>query len=134
MATLLDSSKTSDRGRTLAPPPLDLRGTPTGALCNLDCEYRLSLPKPQFYAVDRAWMSDEVLDSCLGQLGGSDRDAMPQDGQEDPIDGRGDCHCIALDADLRGYPKGTRKRKEDHGDHEFSYSPEHALVCRAICC
>lgn len=51
-----------------APPQFHVLAKPTGAICNLDCEYCFFLMKEALYPGDRFRMSDEVLEAYLTQL------------------------------------------------------------------
>ncbi len=48
--------------------PFSVLAKPTGAVCNLDCDYCYFLSKEQLYQGSRLRMSDEVLESYLEQL------------------------------------------------------------------
>ena len=48
--------------------PFHLLAKPTGALCNLDCDYCFFLSKEMLYPGSRFRMSDEALEAYLGQL------------------------------------------------------------------
>ena len=51
-----------------APEPLHVMAKPTGAVCNLDCEYCFFLSKEQLYPGSRFRMGDEVQEAYLRQL------------------------------------------------------------------
>jgi uncharacterized protein len=51
-----------------APPAFHLLAKPTGAQCNLDCDYCFFLSKEMLYPDSRFRMSDEQLDAYLRQL------------------------------------------------------------------
>jgi uncharacterized protein len=51
-----------------APPAFHLLAKPTGAICNLDCEYCFFLSKEMLYPGSRFRMADELLDTYLRQL------------------------------------------------------------------
>ncbi|MEZ5141830.1 MAG: anaerobic sulfatase maturase [Acidimicrobiales bacterium] len=51
-----------------APPSFHVLAKPTGAICNLDCDYCFFLSKEALYPGDRFRMSDEVLDTYVRQL------------------------------------------------------------------
>ncbi len=51
-----------------APPAFHLLAKPTGAQCNLDCDYCFFLSKEMLYPDSRFRMSDEQLDTYLRQL------------------------------------------------------------------
>jgi uncharacterized protein len=51
-----------------APPAFHLLAKPTGAQCNLDCDYCFFLSKEMLYPDSRFRMSDEQLDGYLRQL------------------------------------------------------------------
>lgn len=54
---------------TLQPPPaFHLLAKPTGATCNLDCEYCFFLSKEMLYPGSRFRMADEMLESYVRQL------------------------------------------------------------------
>jgi uncharacterized protein len=55
-------------GRATAPPQFHVLAKPTGAICNLDCEYCFFLTKEALYPGDRFRMSDDVLEAYLTQL------------------------------------------------------------------
>ncbi len=48
--------------------PFHLLAKPTGPICNLDCEYCFFLTKEALYPGDRFRMTDEVLETYIGQL------------------------------------------------------------------
>jgi len=50
------------------PPAFHLLAKPTGAICNLDCEYCFFLAKEQLYPGSKFRMSDEVLETYIRQL------------------------------------------------------------------
>lgn len=52
----------------VAPPSFHLLAKPTGAICNLDCEYCFFLSKEQLYPGDRFRMTDTLLETYLRQL------------------------------------------------------------------
>src|SRR5436305_3563764 len=51
-----------------APQAFHLLAKPTGAQCNLDCDYCFFLSKEMLYPDSRFRMSDEQLDAYLRQL------------------------------------------------------------------
>jgi uncharacterized protein len=51
-----------------APPAFHLLAKPTGAICNLDCEYCFFLSKEALYPGSRFRMADELLDTYIRQL------------------------------------------------------------------
>lgn len=51
-----------------APPVFHLLAKPTGAVCNLDCQYCFFLSKEQLYPGDRFRMADELLERYIRQL------------------------------------------------------------------
>ncbi|MGA9380406.1 MAG: hypothetical protein WBV73_16705, partial [Phormidium sp.] len=51
-----------------APPAFHLLAKPTGAICNLDCEYCFFLAKEQLYPDSKFRMSDDLLESYIQQL------------------------------------------------------------------
>ena len=51
-----------------APPAFHLLAKPTGAICNLDCEYCFFLSKEMLYPGSRFRMADELLETYLRQL------------------------------------------------------------------
>lgn len=51
-----------------APPAFHLLAKPTGAICNLDCQYCFFLAKEQLYPGSKFRMTDEVLESYIQQL------------------------------------------------------------------
>src|SRR5271166_2446708 len=51
-----------------APPAFHLLAKPTGAQCNLDCDYCFFLSKEMLYPDSRFRMSDEQLEQYLRQL------------------------------------------------------------------
>jgi uncharacterized protein len=51
-----------------APPAFHLLAKPTGAICNLDCEYCFFLSKEMLYPGSRFRMADDLLESYLQQL------------------------------------------------------------------
>jgi uncharacterized protein len=51
-----------------APPQFHVLAKPTGAICNLDCEYCFFLTKEALYPGDRFRMSDDVLEAYVTQL------------------------------------------------------------------
>ena len=48
--------------------PFHVLAKPTGAICNLDCEYCFFLTKESLYPGDRFRMADDVLEAYIGQL------------------------------------------------------------------
>ena len=52
----------------VAPPSFHLLAKPTGAICNLDCDYCFFLSKEQLYPGDRFRMTDALLETYLRQL------------------------------------------------------------------
>jgi len=51
-----------------APPAFHLLAKPTGAICNLDCDYCFFLSKEMLYRGSRFRMADDVLESYIRQL------------------------------------------------------------------
>ena len=51
-----------------APPAFHLLAKPTGAICNLDCEYCFFLSKEMLYPGSRFRMADDLLETYLQQL------------------------------------------------------------------
>ncbi|VXD22529.1 anaerobic sulfatase maturase [Planktothrix paucivesiculata] len=51
-----------------APPAFHLLAKPTGAICNLDCQYCFFLAKEQLYPGSKFHMTDGVLESYIQQL------------------------------------------------------------------
>jgi uncharacterized protein len=51
-----------------APPYFHVLAKPTGAICNLDCEYCFFLSKEALYPGDRFRMSDDLLDTYIRQV------------------------------------------------------------------
>ncbi|GAB4350350.1 MAG: anaerobic sulfatase maturase [Leptolyngbyaceae cyanobacterium] len=51
-----------------APPTFHLLAKPTGAICNLDCQYCFFLAKEQLYPGSKFRMSDELLETYIQQL------------------------------------------------------------------
>jgi uncharacterized protein len=51
-----------------APPAFHLLAKPTGAVCNLDCEYCFFLSKEMLYPGSRFRMADELLETYIQQL------------------------------------------------------------------
>jgi uncharacterized protein len=51
-----------------APPAFHLLAKPTGAICNLDCEYCFFLSKEMLYPGSRFRMADDLLEGYLRQL------------------------------------------------------------------
>jgi uncharacterized protein len=51
-----------------APPAFHLLAKPTGAICNLDCEYCFFLSKEMLYPGSRFRMADDLLETHLRQL------------------------------------------------------------------
>lgn len=51
-----------------APRPLSVLAKPSGAICNLDCDYCFFLAKEQLYPDGRFRMAEEVLEAYLTQL------------------------------------------------------------------
>ncbi|WP_088889533.1 anaerobic sulfatase maturase [Leptolyngbya ohadii] len=50
------------------PPAFHLLAKPTGAICNLDCEYCFFLAKEQLYPGSKFRMADDLLESYIQQL------------------------------------------------------------------
>jgi uncharacterized protein len=48
-----------------APPAFHLLAKPTGAICNLDCEYCFFLSKEMLYPGSRFRMADDLLELAL---------------------------------------------------------------------
>jgi uncharacterized protein len=59
----------------IAPPAYHVLAKPTGAICNLDCEYCFFLAKEALYPGSRFHMSDELLETYIRQLIESHRSA-----------------------------------------------------------
>jgi len=51
-----------------APPAFHLLAKPTGAICNLDCEYCFFLSKEMLYPGSRFRMADDLLETYIRQL------------------------------------------------------------------
>ena len=51
-----------------APPAFHLLAKPTGAICNLDCEYCFFLSKEMLYPGSRFRMAEEVHETYIRQL------------------------------------------------------------------
>jgi uncharacterized protein len=51
-----------------APPAFHLLAKPTGAICNLDCEYCFFLSKEMLYPSSRFRMANDLLETYLRQL------------------------------------------------------------------
>jgi uncharacterized protein len=51
-----------------APPAFHLLAKPTGAICNLDCQYCFFLSKEQLYPGSKFRMSDDLLETYIKQL------------------------------------------------------------------
>jgi len=51
-----------------APPAFHLLAKPTGAICNLDCQYCFFLSKEQLYPGSKFRMSDKLLETYIQQL------------------------------------------------------------------
>ncbi|OKH39764.1 anaerobic sulfatase maturase [[Phormidium ambiguum] IAM M-71] len=51
-----------------APPAFHLLAKPTGAICNLDCQYCFFLAKEQLYPGSKFRMSDDLLETYIQQL------------------------------------------------------------------
>ena len=49
------------------PPAFHLLAKPTGAICNLDCQYCFFLSKEELYPGSRFRMTDEVLEAYIQQ-------------------------------------------------------------------
>ncbi len=56
------------RDPTPGPPAFHLLAKPTGATCNLDCEYCFFLSKEMLYPGSRFRMADELLEQYIRQL------------------------------------------------------------------
>ena len=50
------------------PPAFHMLAKPTGATCNLDCEYCFFLSKEMLYPGSRFRMADELLETYIRQL------------------------------------------------------------------
>ena len=50
------------------PPAFHLLAKPTGATCNLDCEYCFFLSKEMLYPGSRFRMADKLLDEYIKQM------------------------------------------------------------------
>ena len=68
MSVPADTTTVASRSTTEAPPAFHLLAKPTGAQCNLDCDYCFFLSKEMLYPDSRFRMSDEQLDAYLRQL------------------------------------------------------------------
>ena len=55
-------------GVGVAPRPFHVLSKPTGAICNLDCEYCFFLSKEALYPGSRFRMADELLETYIRQL------------------------------------------------------------------
>ena len=53
--------------QTNAPPAFHLLSKPTGAVCNLNCQYCFFLSKEKLYPGSRFRMTDEILESYIRQ-------------------------------------------------------------------
>lgn len=51
-----------------APPAFHLLAKPTGAICNLDCQYCFFLSKEQLYPDSKFRMTDDLLETYIQQL------------------------------------------------------------------
>ena len=51
-----------------APPSYHVLAKPTGAICNLDCQYCFFLSKEMLYPGSRFRMADELLEIYIRQL------------------------------------------------------------------
>jgi len=51
-----------------APPAYHILAKPTGATCNLDCEYCFFLSKEMLYPGSRFRMADDLLETYIRQL------------------------------------------------------------------
>lgn len=51
-----------------APPSFHLLAKPTGAICNLDCEYCFFLSKEQLYPGSKFRMTDDLQETYIQQL------------------------------------------------------------------
>ncbi len=51
-----------------APPSFQLLAKPTGAICNLDCEYYFFLSKEQLYPGSRFRMAGDLQETYIQQL------------------------------------------------------------------
>ncbi len=51
-----------------APPAFHLLAKPTGAICNLDCQYCFFLAKEQLYPGSKFRMGDDLLETYIRQL------------------------------------------------------------------
>src|SRR5438477_3277799 len=56
------------RAVTDAPPAFHLLAKPTGAVCNLDCDYCFFLSKEMLYPGSRFRMADDLLETYVRQL------------------------------------------------------------------
>ncbi len=56
-----------------APPAFEVMAKPTGAICNLDCEYCFFLSKESLYPGSEWRMSDELMETYVSQLFESQR-------------------------------------------------------------
>jgi len=51
-----------------APPAFHILAKPTGAICNLDCEYCFFLTKEQLYPDSKFRMADDLLENYIQQI------------------------------------------------------------------
>ena len=56
-----------------APPAFHLLAKPTGAVCNLDCQYCFFLSKEMLYPGSRFRMADEMLETYIRHLSNRSR-------------------------------------------------------------
>ena len=63
-----------------APPAFHLMAKPTGAMCNLDCEYCFFLSKEMLYPGSRFRMAEELQETYIRQLLEAQRSARGGDG------------------------------------------------------
>ena len=63
-----DTTVTTDLVPPGAPPAFHVMAKPTGAICNLDCEYCFFLSKELLYPGSRFRMADELLETYIRQL------------------------------------------------------------------
>jgi uncharacterized protein len=64
----MPDGSTAPTAAATARRPFHVLAKPTGAICNLNCDYCYFLTKEELYPGDRFRMSDEVLAAYIGQL------------------------------------------------------------------
>lgn len=62
------ASSTPPADTATAPRAFHLLAKPTGAVCNLDCDYCFFLSKQMLYPGSRFRMADELLETYIRQL------------------------------------------------------------------